>query len=132
MPAPEEAEDSGAPGGDNPSGEEGASRGANPSGGSDGSPRDAPHGEDLQDSSSSGDDDAFRVARSRRIAEGEEEESGNGGGCREPRTKAFHDRYALAGRGAPQEDAARPQEEARASGPQPLKAKKRVWRAADE
>ena len=55
-PAPEEAEDSGedaASRGDNPSGEDGASRGANPSGGSVGSPRGAPHEEDLQESSSS-------------------------------------------------------------------------------
>ena len=97
------------------------------------SPRGAPHGEDPQESSSSDDENAFRVARSRCIAEGEEEEgSGNGGGRREPRTKALHDRNASAGRGAPREDAGRPQEEARASNTQPPKAKKRVWRAADE
>ena len=72
------------------------------------------------------------MARSRRIEEGEEEGSGNEGGRREPRTKAFHDKNASAGRGAPREDAGRPQEETRASIPQPPKAKKRVWRASDE
>ena len=123
VPESEEVEDSG---------EEEAPRGTNPSGGSIGSSGNAPPEEDLQEASSSGDNDAFCVACSRRIEEGEEEESGNGGGRREPRTKAFHDRNASTGRGAPQEDAARPQEEARTSGPQPLKAKKRVWRAADE
>ena len=57
-PEPEEAEDSGedeAQRGDNPSGEDGASRSANPSGGSVSSPRGAPHGEDLQESSSNED-----------------------------------------------------------------------------
>ena len=130
-PELEEAEDSGedlSPRGD----EDGASRSGNPSGGSVGSPG-VPHEEDLQEVSSSGDEDAFRVARSRRIVEGEEEEgSGNRGGRREPRTKAFHDRNASAGRDAPREDAGGPQEEARASVPQPPKGKKRVWKAADE
>ena len=133
-PEPEKAKDSGedeAQRGDNPSGKDGASRSANPSGGSIGSPGGTPHGEDLQESSSSDDEDTFRVAHSRRIVEGEEE-SGNGGRRREPRTKALHDRNASAGRGAPREDTAGPQEEARASNPQPPKAKKRVWVIADE
>ena len=135
-PEPDVAEDSGedeASRGADPFGEDEASRGADPSGGDAGSSRSAPAGEDLQVISSSGDDDAFRVAHSRRINEGEEEEwSGNRGGHREPRTKALHDRNASAGRDTPREDAGGPQEEARASSPQPPKAKKRVWRAADE
>ena len=129
-----EAEDSGedaASRGEDPSGEEEASRDASPSGSPVGSPRDVPHGEELQDSSSSGDDDAFCVARSRRVADSEEG-SGNRGGRREPRTKAVHDMDASARRGASREDAGGPQEGARASGPQTQRVKKRVWRAANE
>ena len=66
---------------------------------------------------SSSDEGAFRVARSRRIVEGEEEGSDNGGGRREPRTKAIHDRDASAERGAPREDAGGPQEGAGAVAP---------------
>ena len=81
--------------------------------------------------SSSDDGDAFRVAPSRRAAEEEEEGSSKGGRC-EPRSKAIHDRRAAVARGAPREEVGAPQEEARASSPQPPKAKKRVWRMADE
>ena len=81
--------------------------------------------------SSSGNEDAFRVAPSRRTAE-EGEESGSGGGRCEPRSKAIHDRRAAAARGAPHEEAGAPQEEVGASNTQPPKAKKRVWRMADE
>ena len=80
---------------------------------------------------SSGDEeDAFRVARSRRVDE--EETSGGGGGRCEPRSKAIHDRRAATARSAPRVEAGAPQEEAGASNTQPSKAKKRVWLMADE
>ena len=81
--------------------------------------------------SSSGDEDAFRVAPSQRTAE-EEEQSGSRGGRCEPRSKLLHDRDAEAARGAPCEEAGAPEEEARTNSPHPPKAKKRVWRMADE
>ena len=114
-----------------PVGEGEASRGADPSRGSAGSSRSAPAEVDLQVISSSDEEDAFRVARSRRVGE-EEETSGSGGGRCEPRSKAIHDRRAAVARSAPHEEARAPQEEAGASNTQPPKAKKRVWRMVDE
>ena len=129
--APRDADPSGedgASGNVNPSGEEAASRGADPSGGDAGSSRSAPAGEDVEVISSGSDEDAFRMVR--RTAE--ERRGGMGGRC-EPRSKLLHDRDAgAAKRGAPQEGAAAPPEEAGASTLQPPKGKKRVWRAADE
>ena len=80
--------------------------------------------------SSSSDEDPSRGAPSRRTVE--EEESGGKGGRREPRSKSAHDRDTVAARGAPREEAGAPREGARASSPQPPKAKKRVWKMADE
>ena len=62
----------------------------------------------------------------------EEEESSGRGRRREPRTKAAHDRDAAATRDARREGAGAPPEGSRAISPQPPKAKKRVWRMADE
>ena len=129
---PDEDEESGedeASRGANPSGEDEASRGADPSGGDAGS-RNAPPGVDLQEISSSGDEDAFRVVRSQRPTE---EEGSNRRGRHEPRTKALHDTgIGAASRDAPPEEATAPPETAGASTLQPPKGKKRVWRAADE
>ena len=111
---PDEAEDSG---------EGEASGSADPSGDFAGSSRSAPPEEDLQVISSSSNEDPSRRAPSRHTAEGEE--SGGKGGRREPRSKSAHDRDAVAARGAPREGA-------RANNPQPPKAKKRVWKMADE
>ena len=143
-PEPEEAEESEeASRGEDPSGEDEASRGtgpggedeaprgANPSRGSASSSRSAPVEVDLQVLSSSDEEDAFRVARSRRVEE-EEETSGGRGGRSEPRSKAVHDRSAATARGAPREEARAPQEEAGASNAQPPKTKKRVWVVAEE
>ena len=80
---------------------------------------------------SSDEENAFRVARSRRVEE-EEETSGGRGGRSEPRSKAVHDRSAAAARSAPREEAGAPQEEVGASNTQPPKAKKRVWVLTDE
>ena len=80
--------------------------------------------------SSSDEEDAFRVARSRRVEE--EETSGGGGGRSEPRSKAIHDRSAATSRGAPREEARAPQGEAGESNTQPPRAKKRVWVMPDE
>ena len=137
-PEPEEAEESEEVSrGENPSGEDEASRdaeagedeapkGANPSRGSASSSRSAPAEVDLQVLSSSDEENAFRVARSRRVEE-EEETSGGRRGRSEPRSKAIHDRSATTARGAPREEARTPQEEAGASNTQPPRAKKRVW-----
>ena len=81
--------------------------------------------------SSGSDEDAARGDPSKRTVEEEEESSGRGG-RREPRTKAAHDKDAAAARDAPREDAGAPPEGDRAISPQPPKAKKRVWRMADE
>ena len=70
-------------------------------------------------------------APSERTAEEEEESSGRGG-RREPHTKGAHDKDAAAARGAPRMEAGAPPEGARAINPQPPKAKKRVWKMADE
>ena len=113
--------------------EDEASKGANPSRGSASSSRSAPVEADLQVLSSSDEEDAFRVARSRRVEEDEEEEpSGGRGGRSEPRSKAVHDRSAATARGAPREETRAPQREAGASNTQPPKAKKRVWVMGDE
>ena len=93
------------------------------SGGLVSSSRSVPPEGDLQAISSSSDEDPSRGAPSRRTTE--EEESGGKGGRREPRSKSAHDRDAMAARGAPREGA-------RANNPQPPKAKKRVWKMADE
>ena len=90
----------------------------------------APPEEDLQVISSSSDEDAARGAPSQRTAE--EEDCSSRGGRREPRSKAAHDRDAAATRGAPREEAGAPPEGARAISPQLSKAKKRVWKMADE
>ena len=83
-----------------------------------------PPAADLQEISSSSDEDASRMVRSQRPTEGER---GSGPeGRLEPRTKILHDRNA------PHEEAAAPPEEAGASTLQPPKGKKRVWRATDE
>ena len=81
--------------------------------------------------SSSDEENAFRVARSRRVEE-EEETSGDRRGRSEPRSKVIHDRSAATVRGAPREEARTPQEEAGASNAQPPKTKKRVWVVAGE
>ena len=81
-------------------------------------------------SSSDEEENAFRVARSKCIEE--EETSGARRGRSEPRSKAIHDRSAATARGAPREEARRPQEEAGANLTQPPKAKKRVWVMAGE
>ena len=83
--------------GANPVGEDEASRGANPSRGSASSSRSAPAEVDLQVLSSSDEEDAFHVARSRHVEE-EEETSGGGGGRSEARSKAIHDRSAATAR----------------------------------
>ena len=62
----------------------------------------------------------------------EEKESGGKEGRREPRSKLTHDRDAGAARDVPREEAGAPREGTRASSPQPPKAKKRVWKMADE
>ena len=121
-PEPAETEDSG---------EDEAPRGADPSGGLESYSRNAPLERDLQVISSSSDEDAARGAPSEHTAEEEEGSSGRGG-RREPRTKAAHDKDAAATRGAPREEAGVPPEGDRAISPQPPKAKKRVWRMADE
>ena len=121
-PEPDEGEDSG---------EDEASRGAGPSRGSACSPKSVPPEVDLQVISSGDDGDVFHVAPPRRAADEEEESSSKGGRC-EPRSKAIHDRRAAVARGAPREEVGAPQEEAKASSPQPPKEKKRVWRMADE
>ena len=105
--------------------------GTDPSGGPASSSRTVPPGEDLQVISSSSDEDPSRGAPSRSTAE-EEEESGAKGGRREPRTKSAHDKDVVAAKDAPREGAGAPQGGSRAHSPQPLKAKRRVWRMADE
>ena len=125
-PEPEETEESdGGSRGEDPSGEGEASRGTGPGGedeaprgadlsrGSTSSPGSVPPEVDLQVLSSSEKENAFRVARSRRVEK--EETSGGRGERSKPRSKAIHDRSAATARGAPRMEAKTPQEEAQAS-----------------
>ena len=86
---------------------------------------------DLQVLSSSDEENAFCVARSKRIEE-EKETSSGGGGRSEPRSKAIHNRCAATARSAPREEARAPPEGAGASNTQPPRVKKRVWVIPDE
>ena len=101
-----------------PVGEDGAAMGANPSRGSASSSRSVHADVDLQVLSSSDEEDAFCVARSRRVEE-EKETSGGGGGRSEPRSKAIHDRSAATARGAPREEARTPYFTGEVSGSSP-------------
>ena len=117
--------------GTGPGGEDEAPRGANSSRGSASSLRSAPPGADFQVLSSSDEEEnAFRVARSRRIEE--EEASGDRRGRSEPCSKVVHDKGATTARGAPREEARAPQEGAGAGNTHPPRTKKRVWVVAGE
>ena len=121
LPDPEETEESAeeeAPGSEDPTGED------------TGSSRSVLAGVDLQVLSSSDEEGAFHVVRSRRVEE--EETSGGGRGRCEPRSKAVHDRRDATARGIPRAETGAAREEAGASHTQPPKAKKRVWVMAGE
>ena len=112
-------------------GEAEPSRGTGPSRSRASSSRSAAPEAEPEVISSGSEEEPSRQALSQSAVEEEEEECKAREGRREPRTKAVHDKDAVATQGAPEEGAEVSQGGARAHTSKPPKAKRKVWRMAD-